>query len=476
MHKVRWLLTGALACPLVMWTAGPLPAQDADQTIAADEVAAAVISTDEDLLDEGALDDLVAPIALYPDALLTQIFVGATYPLDVVKADRFIADNPDLSDKDRNARAGEQDWDPSIAALAGGFPTVIQRMAEDIDWTEELGDAMLAQTDDVLDAVQRMRARAQATGYLADNEAQVVEDDGDNISIQPADPDVVYVPSYDSTAAYTTAPTAAPVVQQQGMTTSGVLTTGAIAFGSALLINEIFDDNDNDWDYWHGPSHIDWDNGDFYPGRGGVNVNGDVNIDRNRVRIGDNDRTRIDRDGAWRPDPVRQNDARNKLADRKRNGGGNGDLQKKLSARSDDSGARGKLEAANKNRVKQGKPEIGNSGKGLSKSSALKPGDLGGNQLKAASDRGSRSAAKAKLPAATKPAVKKPAVNKPAVKKAAASHPKAVSRPKVSEPKAPPRKAPPRTSAFNKSSSGNKTRAASSRGHSSHGSHRTKRR
>ena len=143
-------------------------------------------------------------MALYPDSLLTQVLVAATYPLDLVKADRFIADNADLADNDRADQAEQQDWDPSVQVLAGGFPTVVQQMASELDWTEELGDAMLAQTDDVLDAVQRQRARAVAVGNLTTNDAQVVEEADDTISIAPAEPEVVYVPQYDATTAYTT--------------------------------------------------------------------------------------------------------------------------------------------------------------------------------------------------------------------------------------------------------------------------------
>ena len=239
-------------------------------------------------------------MALYPDSLLTQVLVASTFPLDIIKADRFITAETDLSDKDRAAKAEEQDWDPSVQVLAGGFPTVVQKMATEIDWTEQLGDAMLAQTDDVLDAVQRQRARAAAVGNLETNEAQVVEETEDNISIAPAEPDVVYVPQYDATTAYTT-PFTAPAVVDTGISTSDILTTGAIAFGSALLVNEIFDDDD-DWDdYWDDGPNIDWDEGDF-DARPGINVDGDVNIDRERnvdrdrtTVVGDRDRANIDR-------------------------------------------------------------------------------------------------------------------------------------------------------------------------------------
>ena len=251
MHYRRWLIASALVAPIAGWAPAlpqdvapmPRPTEETAAGLAAEDAAAVATENADDLLGEQELDDLVAPIALYPDALLAQIFVAATYPLDVMKADRFIDDNKDLSDKERNAKAETEDWDPSLAALVGGFPTVVQKMADEIDWTEELGDAMLAQTDDVLDAVQRQRSRAVATGYLTSNEAQVVETEGDTIAIAPTDPGVVYVPSYDATAAYTTAPTAATVVTEPGFSTGNVLATGAIAFGSALLIDEIFDDD-----------------------------------------------------------------------------------------------------------------------------------------------------------------------------------------------------------------------------------------
>ena len=135
----------------------------------------------------------------------------------------------------------------------------------------------------------------------------MVDTTGDAIAIEPADPDVVYVPSYDAEAAYTTAPTAAPVVTQPGMSTSDVLATGAIAFGSAMLLGEIFDDDDDyNNDYWRGPSHIDWDDDAFYPDRrrGGINANGDVNIDvdrNNDVKIGDVDRPGRHRADVWKP-------------------------------------------------------------------------------------------------------------------------------------------------------------------------------
>lgn len=215
---------------------------------------------------EEELDVLVAPVALYPDSLLTQVLVAATVPLDVVKAERWIEANKDLAVDQREARVAEQDWDESVAVLAAGFPEVIGKLAGDLDWTQNLGDAVVIQEDDVLDAVQRQRARAEAVGNLATNEAQVVssEDDG-SIVIEPAKPDVVYVPQYDPVTTYTTAATAAPVYVESDddFDAGAVLATGAIAFGAGLAINQVFDSGYRD--YWYGSRPIIWGQNNFYP-------------------------------------------------------------------------------------------------------------------------------------------------------------------------------------------------------------------
>jgi hypothetical protein len=114
MRYWRWLLAGTLALPVATW--GPVEAMAQES-----EAAAEAPAPEEGLLAEEELDELVAPIALYPDALLAQIFVAATYPLEVVKADRFIDENAGLSDSERVDMAEEQDWDPSVRVLAAAF-------------------------------------------------------------------------------------------------------------------------------------------------------------------------------------------------------------------------------------------------------------------------------------------------------------------------------------------------------------------
>ncbi len=105
----------------------------------------------------------MAPVALFPDTLLAQILYATTYPLDIVKAARFVTQSADLPDKERAAAVETMDWDPSVQALAAGFPDLVTRMNDHIDWTEQVGDAVLVQTDDVMDSVQRLRDQAAET-------------------------------------------------------------------------------------------------------------------------------------------------------------------------------------------------------------------------------------------------------------------------------------------------------------------------
>ena len=146
------------------------------------------------------LNDLVAPIALYPDELLSQIMVAATYPLEVVEAFQWMQRNPGLSGPALTEAAQQQNWDPSIQALVV-FPDVMKRLNDDVTWTTNLGNAFLAQQQDVMDAVQNMRQRAQQAGMLQSTPQQNVQtvDEGGRpyIDIEPADPDVMYVPVYD---------------------------------------------------------------------------------------------------------------------------------------------------------------------------------------------------------------------------------------------------------------------------------------
>ena len=193
-----WIV--AICCTLSLFALqGTTIAQDEGQASAeqAGETAA--------LLSPDQLDSLVAPIALYPDDLLAQVLVASTYPLEIIQLQQWMKKNPDLEGDALAAAVAEQPWDPSIQSMAV-VPDAVERLANDIQWTTELGNAFLAQQSDVMDAVQRMRKKAQDKGALESNEQQVVEtkviEEKTVIVVEPADPEVIYVPSYNPTYVY----------------------------------------------------------------------------------------------------------------------------------------------------------------------------------------------------------------------------------------------------------------------------------
>ena len=147
------------------------------------------------------LQQLVAPIALYPDSLVAQILAASTFPEQVVEADRWVQANPDLKGDALGQAVDQQPWDPSVKALAA-FPSVLGNMDKNLSWTSSLGDAYYNQQQDVMDAVQVMRQRAEEAGNLKTTPQQVVTTQGSTIVIQPANPDVVYVPAYDPWMVY----------------------------------------------------------------------------------------------------------------------------------------------------------------------------------------------------------------------------------------------------------------------------------
>jgi len=151
------------------------------------------------------LDSLVAPIALYPDPLLTQTLIASTYPLEIIQLQQWLEKNKGLKDKALADAVKKQDWDPSIQAMSA-LPDVVKQMAENIKWTTDLGNAFLAQQSDVMDAAQRMRKKAKDAGNLKSSEQQKVEtqvvESKQVIVIQQSSPEVVYVPSYNPTVVY----------------------------------------------------------------------------------------------------------------------------------------------------------------------------------------------------------------------------------------------------------------------------------
>jgi len=148
------------------------------------------------------IEQMVAPIALYPDGLLVQILMAATYPLEVVEAQRWVEKNPSLKEKALEEALTKQTWDASVKSMCG-FPDLVKRMSSNLDWMQDLGDAFLGQKKEVLDACQRLRKIAYDAGTLKTSEQQkVVVEEDKSIVIQSSNPDVIYVPTYSPTVVY----------------------------------------------------------------------------------------------------------------------------------------------------------------------------------------------------------------------------------------------------------------------------------
>ena len=213
------------------------------------------------------LDSLVAPIALYPDAMLAQTLAASTYPLEVMQLDQWMDKNKNLKDKALVDAVAKQPWDPSVQSMAA-FPDVVQRMAENIQWMTDVGNAVLAQQKDVMDAVQRMRAKAQGTGNLKTGSEQKVEtkttQSGQQvIVVEQANPEAAYVPSYDPAVVYGAAPAEYPYYPYSY---PGYQPGTALAWGSAIAVGGVW--ANNNW------GNCDWDNGD-------VNINNNNNFNKN---------------------------------------------------------------------------------------------------------------------------------------------------------------------------------------------------
>src|SRR5271154_5673530 len=189
------VLAFALISPMVSETLFAAQEQDAQATAPASQAPPYTQQTADQL------QQLVAPIALYPDSLVAQILAASTFPAEIVEADRWVQAHPDLKGDALAQAVDQQSWDPSVKALTA-FPTVLGNMDKNISWTSSLGDAYYNQEQGVMDAIQVMRQKAQQAGNLKDTPQQTVQTQDSNIVIQPAQPDVVYVPAYDPWLVY----------------------------------------------------------------------------------------------------------------------------------------------------------------------------------------------------------------------------------------------------------------------------------
>jgi hypothetical protein len=214
------------------------------------------------------LDSLVAPIALYPDPMLAQTLAASTYPLELIQLQQWLAKNSGLKDQALLDAVMKEPWDPSIQALAG-LPDVVKRLADDIQWTTDLGNAFLAQQSDVMDAVQRMRKKAQDTGNLKSTEQQKVEtqviENKSVIVVEQANPQVVYVPSYDPVVVYGPPVYPYPPIYYPpaGYYAAGI----AISFGIGVAMGA----------FWGGG----WGWGAGWGGNNNININNNNNFNRN---------------------------------------------------------------------------------------------------------------------------------------------------------------------------------------------------
>jgi hypothetical protein len=235
------------------------------------------------------LDSLVAPIALYPDPLLSQTLVASTYPLEIIQLQQWLTRNPGLKDKALTEAVKKQPWDPSVQAMAA-LPDVVKRLADDIQWATDLGNAFLAQQSDVMDAVQRMRKKAQDGGALKSNQQQKVEtevvESKTVIIVEQANPQVVYVPSYNPMVVY-----GAPIYPYPPIyypSTGAMIAASAISFGVGVAIGAAW--GNGGWGWNSGWGHND------------INVNVNNNFNRN-TNISGGNRTNIGNGNRWQHNP-----------------------------------------------------------------------------------------------------------------------------------------------------------------------------
>jgi hypothetical protein len=229
------------------------------------------------------LDQMLAPIALYPDSLLSQILMAAGYPLEIVEAARWSKANPSLKGDGAVQAVKDQGWDTSVKSLAA-FPDVLKQLNDHLDWTQKLGDAMIEQQTDVADSIQRLRGKASAAGNLKSTSQQAVttEGSGDNTQyvIQPANPEVVYVPQYSPSWAYGSWPY--PAYPPVWYPLAGAVATGFFWGLGVAAAGSLF----GGWNWGgRGNSYVN------------VNVNRAVNIDNHF------NRNRFNQNGRWQHDP-----------------------------------------------------------------------------------------------------------------------------------------------------------------------------
>jgi len=226
----------------------PAAQQTGDQNYVADDDNYAPLTADE-------LDGVVAPIALYPDALVAQVLGAASFPDQITDASFYLRDHSNLTGDALAKAVDGQDWDPAVKALTQ-FPTVLDQLARNLSWTSTLGEAAATQQADVMAAIQRMRVKAQAAGNLKSSpEIKVVQESPQTIVIQPANPQVIYVPQYNPTVVY------GPPIVVPSYTyypPSGVAVAAAISFGAGIAIGAAIGGGCGGWGWGWGCWGMGW--------------------------------------------------------------------------------------------------------------------------------------------------------------------------------------------------------------------------
>ncbi len=272
-----WLRPIALACAVAL-VPGDVP------LVAQQPPAAGTPTEKPKTKSPDQLDSLVAPIALYPDPLLAQILAATTYPLEIVQAARWVKANPKLKGEELTKNAAKQGWDASVAALVA-FPDALKLLDTNIQWTQDLGNAFLDQQTEVMDAVQRMRKKAKDGGKLQSTKEQKVEvktvETKTVIEIQPSNPQVIYVPTYDPVVVYGAAPVYAypPVTYPWG----AVAATAAVSFGVGVMMGAM----------WGGCCGGGYGWGCSWGGTANININNNFNTRYGYNNINGGNRTQI---------------------------------------------------------------------------------------------------------------------------------------------------------------------------------------
>ncbi|HEY1267239.1 MAG TPA: DUF3300 domain-containing protein, partial [Candidatus Binatia bacterium] len=245
MRALAWLMAALMAWPTL------LAAQQQPET-------APPLKPEE-------IEQLVAPIALHPDDLISQILMASTYPIEVVIADRWVKQNSKLTGDALTAELEKQDWDPSVKSLVA-FPQVLTMMSDKLDWTTKLGDAFLADQKKVLDTIQSLRQKAQSAGNLKTTKEQKVIVEQQVIKIEPANPEVIYVPTYNPTVVYGAWPY--PAYPPYSYYPPGYVAGSMMWWGAGMAMGAAMGAA---WGYG-------WGNCDWHGGNVKINNNNNINI------------------------------------------------------------------------------------------------------------------------------------------------------------------------------------------------------